>query len=555
MARSKAAKTRTRGIAARPGKGAPAAVPTRSAQRVGIELDGGVAHIVSVGGDGTVQYFRLEGQSNATVLNDVLKRAGRGDSVRVALTSAQQSVRRLEIANVPDHVVPIAMREVAQEHLSMGGSDIAVAGLQSQTAGTNGPVMTIAAVSGDESSPLLRQLSPAQPMVVSSFLLPADGLYLRVARSTAELVLVRDGAPSAVRTLRSGGVLSVVHDLDQQSGNMIVGASSGNAAVDAYIDDVVADVRRTIVFWRREGMNVPDQLTIIGEGAGLPALTGRLREASYEVIPVPAPHGLNFDQVRPEDRPVAFQALAAALMDLQAYPFAGLMDAEATTPAVTQKRNPLPIIVAAGCGVVILMMLAYGAFLKVQADLRLSAAKSDLETSQAQLANLGQYTKLYNNVTTGESQVAAIKSAEPRSPDIIRSLLGAAPESARIESFSYKRPDASVFGTPEGGQSLSPAFTQPITGTISAKLDGDNDPAFRPVADWQDKFLAMQRDSLSAEAKAAGTQPRRDAWSGGMTRDTEAANTIAVDFAYSVDPWAFKPAAPGTTAGNPGGPR
>ena len=245
MARGNASKTRGRQTTSRPGRGAPKVVQTaRSNARIGVELDGGVAHVVSVASDGTVSYSRVEQASNAVALAEVLKALGRSDGMQVALTSDNQSVRRLSIPNVPSHAVPVAMRSIAEEHMPMAAGGIAVAGLQLGTGdGASERAMTIAAVSALDAAPLLRQLGSGRPLTVSSFLLPADGLYLRVSRVTAELILVRE--------LRSGGVLELMGEMHDPAGTVFLGTESGNAAVDAYVEEVVGDVRRTIVFWRR----------------------------------------------------------------------------------------------------------------------------------------------------------------------------------------------------------------------------------------------------------------------------------------------------------------
>jgi len=525
VARGNASKIRGRQTTSRPGRGAPkVAQSARSNARIGVELDGGVAHVVSVASDGTVSYSRVEQATNAVALAEVLKALGRSDGMQVALTSDNQSVRRLSIPNVPSHAVPVAMRSIAEEHMPMAAGGIAVAGLQLGTGdGASERAMTIAAVSALDAAPLLRQLGSGRPLTVSSFLLPADGLYLRVSRVTAELILVRDGAPVAVRGLRSGGVLELMGEIHDPAGTVFLGTESGNAAVDAYVEEVVGDVRRTIVFWRREGMNVPDQLTIIGEGAALASLDQRLREASYEVMPVPAPQGLNFDNVRVEDRAVAFQALAAALMDLNPQPFAALYDAVATEPDVVKKKDQLPLLAAALAGVVIVGLLGYGFYASMQAKSRVQAAETRAAVAQAQLAELAPIIKLQGDVATGTKQVNALRAADPLTATIAQKLLDAAPTGTVFKSLSLARNGTMV------------------TGDVSATVPANNDPAFRPIAAWQDAFLSYQG---ATGAKAV----RKDAWPGTMKR-SETGATIDVTYTFSVDGQAFKPVPAATGAG------
>jgi hypothetical protein len=304
---------------------------------------------------------------------------------------------------------------------------------------------------------------------------------------------------------------------------VFLGTESGNAAVDAYVEEVVGDVRRTIVFWRREGMNVPDQLTIIGEGAALASLDQRLREASYEVMPVPAPQGLNFDNVRVEDRAVAFQALAAALMDLNPQPFAALYDAVATEPDVVKKKDQLPLLAAALAGVVIVGLLGYGFYASMQAKSRVQAAETRAAVAQAQLAELAPIIKLQGDVATGTKQVNALRAADPLTATIAQKLLDAAPTGTVFKSLSLARNGTMV------------------TGDVSATVPANNDPAFRPIAAWQDAFLSYQG---ATGAKAV----RKDAWPGTMKR-SETGATIDVTYTFSVDGQAFKPVPAATGAG------
>lgn len=526
MARAKTTRTRGRGTPARPVKGAPVVAPAgRGNARIGVELDGGVAHIVSVGADGAVMYQRIEGATNVAVLGDVLRGIGKADNLRVALTSTGQSVRRLEVPNVPAHAVPMAIRSIADEHLPMGGAGIAVAGLETGVATTAGREMTVAAVNAADVSPLIRQLGGLRPLIVSAFLLPADGLYLRVARSTAELVLVRDGVPAAVRTLQIGGISELAHQAHQPDSTLYLGTDSGNGAVNAYVDDVVSDVRRTVVFWRREGMNVPDQLTVIGEGASLPALSQRLRDASYEVMPVPTPQGLNFDAVRPEDRPVAFQALAAALLDVQRQPYLALADGAAIQPAVSERTSALPKIMAGACIAAILLIVAYFAASFVMASNRLSSAQSREAAASAQLKELEPFVKLQRSVNTGKEQVNIITSTEPATAPLLRAFFDAAPPGTRVQNLSVTRGDTVM------------------TGEVTADIPAPNEPAFQPVATWEKSFLAMQAASISQAQLDSGIKaPQRDAWPATLTKPDDDPNVINARFSFTMSPDAFKPA-------------
>ncbi|MFZ4516522.1 MAG: hypothetical protein ACOYN3_09460 [Acidimicrobiia bacterium] len=524
MGKANTPATRNRLSVARPKRGTPStSASTRKAARVGIELDGGVAHVVTVAVDGTVQYERLEGASNAVALGMALRDVGRNDAVRIALTSDHQSVRRLAIPNVPDRALPIALRTVAEEHMPMAATGIAVAGLIPNDAQVSTPVstestdreMTIAAVSSAECLTLRPLLGPNRILSVSSFLLPTDGLYLRVARVSAELILIRNGTPMAVRSLRAGGISDLGADAQASESTVFLGTTTADSAADAYVDSVVGDVRRTIVFWRREGMNVPDQIAIIGEGASLAPLEARLRDASYEIVPTPVPQGLDFHHVDPQYRAVMFQALAAALVDLSAQPSVALSDASVADVAVVKKRDPLPIIVAAVIGVVIIALLGFSFYQRQAAGARLERAQRTTAAKNAELVPLTKFVTLKNQVDATKTEVTKLRDDDSEWAQILQGLYNSAPPGTQIKSI----------GLTKGKNSIS--------ATANASVPEANDPAFKPVAVWQDNFLKFQKDG-------GGKVINQDAWVAQLTKKDR---MIEVAYTASIDAKAFKPGA------------
>ena len=184
---------------------------------VGIEVDGTEVHTAYVESNGTVRVEHFRDKTPAKALDSALKSIpGRADIVRVAFTGGRQYVRRVEVPRVPDRAMRAAMMAVAEENLPIVPGAASVAGLvigdpdvgrdmNDPRGASNSINMVVAAVESDDLDPVWRRLGGRRaPITSASFLLPADGLYLRVARATSEMIILR-GRSSASCSITSCG--------------------------------------------------------------------------------------------------------------------------------------------------------------------------------------------------------------------------------------------------------------------------------------------------------------------------------------------------------------
>ncbi|MFZ4585621.1 MAG: hypothetical protein ACOYNI_10395 [Acidimicrobiia bacterium] len=449
---------------------------------MGIEVDGPVVRVVTVDARGVVTYRANEAKNSGDALEAALKGVRKSDIDRVAWTGGRQYVRRLSIPDVPSAAMRAAMQAVAEEQLPIVPGATSIGGLllpaDAATAVPGERPMIVAAVESDDLDPLWRRLGGRRaPITASALLLPGDGCYLRVARSTAELVLVSQSVPVAARVLQAGGVAHLVRAVGGDGASLhdvmtvVTGAAPGDTgAIDGYLDALVADVRRTVVFWRREGLMVPDDLLLIGEGAALPTLRSRLRDAGFSTRPLPLVPGLDLSQVSELDRPAAFQALASAVIDLSMQPFATLpnpvYDAAVEKRKHGSKRVRNLVVMLAIIGAVSAAL----AFPWFKARAELVVANTQQSSAQEELNGLSKYDDLAQLHASGKAAQSAATKGQPAWSDVIDAVYTNKPEGTDIESVRFTNSDGDV------------------KVSISATINSAQ--AFKPVADWIRKVEA-----------------------------------------------------------------
>jgi len=479
-----------------------------ASSRVGIEIDGAVVRVVTVDSRGGVTYRALEAKSSADALEGALKGVRKSDIDRVAWTGGRQYVRQLSVPDVPAAAVRAAMQTVAEEQLPIVPGATSIGGLMLPIdAATSVPgerPMIVAAVESDDLYPIWRRLGGRRaPITLSALMLPGEGCYLRVARSTAELVLVSRSVPTAARVLQTGGLGNLVRTVGGEGASLhdimtvVTGAAPGDAgAVDSYLDALVADVRRTVVFWRREGYMVPDDLFLIGEGAALPTLRPRLRDAGFSTRALPMVPGLDLSQVSELDRPAAFQALAAAVTDLSMQPFATLpnpvFDAAVERRKNGSKRARNFVVLLAGIAAVSVAL----AFPWFKARAELVVANAQQSSAQDELNGLSKYDVLATKYNSGKGAFEAANKGQPQWGDVITAVYSNKPASASIESVQ-----------------LTNEANGDVVVNVTAKIaDGQ---AFKPVSEW---IRNVERVGAT------------NTWSSQQTLDASAGQTVSMRF-------------------------
>ena len=463
---------------------------------VGIEVDGTEVHVAYVEPAGTVHVEHFRDTTPAKALDGALKSIpGRADIVRVAFTGGRQYVRRVEVPRVPDRAMRAAMMAVAEENLPIVPGAASVAGLiignpddlrdSSDPRGASNAInMALAAVESDDLDPVWRRLGGRRaPITSASFLLPADGLYLRVARSTSEMIILKGGTPLVTRSLRVGGLDELEHRIfagEQAGFNPSINGTSENSdagksaaeITDFFLDELVSEFRKTLVFWKREGVSVPSDIIVLGAGATIPTLLTRIRDAGFNINPIPEPRGVQMS-IADHEKPIAFQALAAAYSDFSHQPYAILpnpvYDAQkiATKRKVKQRsRILLGLVVAGSITAAAVLPLTY-------AWSREAYANKNRNDAEKAIVKYAAVIEKNDQLQIGESAVKAIEEGVPAFTKVVCSVRSSAPN---LEGVS------TVFKTM--------ALTSTETGTsvdIGSEVV-DPSPGFNVFGDWRDRI-------------------------------------------------------------------
>lgn len=417
---------------------------------VGIEVDGTEVHTAYVETNGTVRVEHFRDKTPAKALDSALKSIpGRADIVRVAFTGGRQYVRRVEVPRVPDRAMRAAIMAVAEENLPIVPGAASVAGLvigdpdigrdmNDPRGASNSINMVVAAVESDDLDPVWRRLGGRRaPITSASFLLPADGLYLRVARATSEMIILRGGVPLLARSLRVGGLDELerrIQSGEQAGFNPSLNGSSENSdagksaaeITDSYLDELVNEFRKTLVFWKREGTDVPSEIIVLGAGATIPTLLTRVRDAGFNIQPVPEPRGVHMSMADHE-KPVAFQALAAAYSDFSQQPYAILPNPVYDAQKIASKRKAkqrtqilIGLIVVGSVLAAAILPLGY---VKAREAVATKSQK-DAEKAIVQYADVIEQNR---QLEIGNAAVDALKTEVPAYTKVVCSVLSSAP--------------------------------------------------------------------------------------------------------------------------------
>lgn len=458
--------------------------------RVGIEIDGTEVHVAYVESTGHVSVQNFRDATSERALDLALKSIpSRAEIVRVAFTGGRQYVRRLQVPHVPERAMRAAMMAVAEENLPIVPGAASIAGLVvvhpeiDQEHNATPLDMVLAAVESDDLDPVWRKLGGRlAPITSSSFLLPADGLYLRVARATSEMIILKGGVPLLARTLRVGGLDDLERrvysaqqagdspSFDGPSSNPDVGKSAAEIT-DLYIDELVNEFRKTLVFWKREGTDVPQDLIVLGVGATIPTLLTKIRDSGFNILTIPEPRGATLS-IAEHEKPAAFQALVAAYSDFSRQPYAILpnpvYEAQKELAAKKSKQRAVALLSAA----VIVGML----FVSI-APLAFAKARESVATQYKNRAedNIKQYQAVIadnNQLKEGESAVALFETGVPGYTRIVCSVINSAPSGSTPTQFRSLN-----ISSTESGANID----------LSAQIN-DSSQGFQVIGDWQTRL-------------------------------------------------------------------
>ncbi len=461
---------------------------------VGIEVDGTEVHVAYVDGSGTVRVEHFRDQTSARALDAALKAIpSRSEIVRVAFTGGRQYVRRVEVPRVPDKAMRAAMMAVAEENLPIVPGAASIAGLvignsndvrdASDPRGASNAVnMVIAAVESDDLDPVWRRLGGRRaPITSASFLLPADGLYLRVARATSEMIILRGGVPLLSRALRVGGLDELerrIHASEQAGFNPTFDGTGENSdtgksaaeITDSYLDELVGDFRKTLIFWKREGTEVPPDIIVLGAGATIPTLLTRVRDAGFNISPTPEPRGVHM-AMADHEKPVAFQALAAAYSDFSQQPYAILPNPVYDAQVVASKRRAKQRKLFLVSTISVAAVLALAILPLGYAKTREALATSNREDAEKKIVQYQALIEANEQLEIGEGAVQVLETGVPAYTKIVCSTMSSAPDGVETKFKTL---------------TVASSETGPTVDAVVEVKDGS--AGFQVFGDWQERL-------------------------------------------------------------------
>jgi hypothetical protein len=439
----------------------------RRGRSFGVDIDGNVVRVVELLDNAVVSYGTYQGHSIEDAFRKFLATRPTGD-VTVSWMGPNMHVVRTALPTVPPAALRVGILDAVDESLPLApGSASIAARLFAGADGT--PQVAVTAVERDSVSSLWNVIGAAEVgLVPAPLLFINDGLFLGVRYSDAQLVLVQNGAVLATRPLAIGGLTTMFDRLGgdpaRAAERFATVARGGTrldpdaaAVVDSYSGSIGDEVRRTVDFWARQGHAVPSEVFVHGPGIVLPNLSGKLLDAALFARPVALPE-VNVDAIARTERPTAYMALLAAILDVDSQPVADLADPRYADRARKKKeRVKKAAMVVTAASIAVMGILA---FLLPYAWAKTRNVLSQRESTQVkkEFTSYSKELALKAEVEQGVAVYNEQTKYELAWDEIIRAVLDTIPveDNPDFESVEIKN---------EANQ---------LTLTISATRDGQN---------------------------------------------------------------------------------
>ena len=393
----------------------------RRGRSFGVDIDGNVVRVVELLDNAVVSYGTYQGHSIEDAFRKFLATRPTGD-VTVSWMGPNMHVVRTALPTVPAAALRVGILDAVDESLPLApGSASIAARLFAGADGT--PQVAVTAVERDSVASLWSVIGAAEVgLVPAPLLFINDGLFLGVRYSDAQLVLVQNGAVLATRPLAIGGLTTMFDRLGgdpaRAAERFATVARGGTrldpdaaAVVDSYSGSIGDEVRRTVDFWARQGHTVPSEVFVHGPGIVLPNLSGKLLDAALFARPVALPE-VNVDAIARTERPTAYMALLAAILDVDSQPVADLADPRYADRARKKKervKKAAMVVTAAGIGVMgvlaFLLPYAWAKTRNVLSQREATQAKKEFTSYSKELtlkAEVEQGVAVYNSQTQYE---------------------------------------------------------------------------------------------------------------------------------------------------------
>lgn len=413
----------------------PKAKRKTNTRRFGLELDGRTLRAVELDGDRICSYDVVIGVDGSEAIRRwFAQRKPKDAEVRIVWAGAQTHLRRITRPMVPEAVLRTAMTSIADDVMPVPADTYVLAGVAFRGAlpgddGNEGRLVDQLSLVAVERGALDQVIDTAAEH--EALLVPAelscvtDGVYLAIRQTTAELVVVEHGAPVAARHLRCDGLDALVDRLSQGEHNgmdrltsAMRGLSAGDAEagsiIDAYINELIEDIRATTVYWQRSGLAITNEIFVFGAGAMLPGLPARLYEVAFQAQAAPLPPGIDVEVIAQGERFAAYGAVLAAtylIDDLEL----GVLPNPTLARKLQDRHQTVRrhrIIVAAGLTVAGLLMILLVPYLQVNSQL--AAVRSDLADDEATLTATENAESLGDAVRSGQGAYISVTTGEIR---------------------------------------------------------------------------------------------------------------------------------------------
>ena len=522
-----------------------------SGRRFGVDIDGATVRVVEVEGPTVLSFATYQGNTAADAFGQFLDTKPQGQIV-VVWADDEVHLRRVPLPNLPAVALRAGLLDAVEETLPMTPGTAAVAARVTASRAGEGYMASVAAMDKRALAQLWSMVAvPGARVVPGPLLFAEDGLYLGLRDGGAQLLLAAGGAAIATRNLSAGGLVTVRDELadgDQSPEERLTTIARGGtrldpgaaSAVDRYAQAISDEVRRTADFWSRQGLAVPAEIYVHGQGIALPNLAGKLLDAAFLAKAAPVP-SVAMEAIARADVPRAYMAILATQFNPAVQVLADLPDplAAERVRRRNEKARASGRLAVAGASVVGLTALLAGPVFLARREL--SSARADKARAAADLAVLHPAVQLAESVNRGK-----------------RAYRTAITDEVDWRAYLEKTFAASPQATPAAFVSLTAERrVRTVQIDIKAKLPGTD---FTPVSAW----LRSLKDTGMPIPWASSVRVTDDAQSGqsyvsvslsGVTTlsaEYYAARDLATRLGIGPSGTVLKPAkAPATTAATP----
>jgi hypothetical protein len=408
----------------------------RRGRSFGVDIDGNVVRVVELLDNAVVSYGTYQGHSVEDAFRKFLSTKPNGD-VTVAWMGPNMHVVRTPIPNVPAAALRVGVLDAIDESLPLAPGSASIAA-RIFTGPDGMPQAAVTAIERDSVSSLWSVIGAATVgLVPAPLLFINDGLFLGVRYSDAHLMLVSNGAILASRPLAIGGLTTMFDrlggDPTRAAERFATVARGGTrldpdaaAVVDSYSGSIGDEVRRTVDFWARQGHTVPSEVYVHGPGIVLPNLSGKLLDAALFARPVALPE-IAVDAIARTERPTAYLALLAAILDGEAQPIADLADPRFADRARKKKealKRTIKLVGSVGIAVigVLSFVVPYG-----WAKGRNYLAKRDLSAAEKEFKSYEPELLLKDEAEAGVAAYNTATANEVAWNEVYKAILATAP--------------------------------------------------------------------------------------------------------------------------------